>query len=296
MRIKTCFMTSLVVLALVVLNGCTPNKGQLKNVNDRDNRYVNSDEGAYQEEKSTFKTNSGPDDVKNSRVSSSGKDDSRDYPVAEYSVREEGDDASADYYQTGIASWYGREFHGKMTASGERFDMNEMTAAHKTLPFGTLLEVKNLDNGKSVKVRINDRGPYRGKRILDLSHAAAKKLDMVSSGEAMVGISVLGKDKGVQGASAEKKAIVPVASSVEPADKYNDAEMTLLQVGAFYSRKNAERLKEKVEGMTSSDVHIVDDGSMYKVRVKARSKSDADNIRHTLQKDNIGTYVVNEVR
>jgi rare lipoprotein A (peptidoglycan hydrolase) len=85
------------------------------------------------------------------------------------------------FYQKGYASWYGREFHGKATASGEKFDMNEMTAAHKTLPFGTILEVRNLENGKSVRVKINDRGPYRGNRIIDLSYAGAKEIGMVKN-------------------------------------------------------------------------------------------------------------------
>ena len=73
----------------------------------------------------------------------------------------QGNHDSSDFFQTGLASWYGREFNGKATASGERFDMNDSTAAHKTLPFGTIVEVTNLENGKSTRVKINDRGPYR---------------------------------------------------------------------------------------------------------------------------------------
>ena len=92
------------------------------------------------------------------------------------------------FLQTGIASWYGPRFHGKLTASGEVFNQNEFTAAHRTLPWGSKVKVTNLDNGKSVEVRINDRGPFGKGRIIDLSRAAARALDMVKSGIAQVRI------------------------------------------------------------------------------------------------------------
>lgn len=86
----------------------------------------------------------------------------------------------------GRASWYGPRFHGRRTASGERFDMNELTAAHRTLPFGTRVRVRNIQNGREVVVRINDRGPHIRKRIIDLSKAAAAALDLLQAGEAPV--------------------------------------------------------------------------------------------------------------
>ena len=88
--------------------------------------------------------------------------------------------------QCGRASWYGPGFNGKKAASGERFNQNEMTAAHKTLPFGTVVKVVNQKTGKSVQVRINDRGPYVGSRIIDLSKAAATRLGMIQAGTASV--------------------------------------------------------------------------------------------------------------
>jgi len=88
--------------------------------------------------------------------------------------------------ESGVASYYAHKYHGRTTASGERFDMNDMTAAHKTLPFGTRVRVTNVSNGKSVTVRINDRGPFVKGRVIDLSLAAAKKLDMVNAGLAQV--------------------------------------------------------------------------------------------------------------
>lgn len=93
------------------------------------------------------------------------------------------------YEQTGMASWYGGEFHGKKTANGEIFNTYEFTAAHKDLPFNTIVTVTNLDNGKSVKVRINDRGPFVEGRVIDLSFAAAKEIGMVESGVGKVKIS-----------------------------------------------------------------------------------------------------------
>jgi rare lipoprotein A len=92
------------------------------------------------------------------------------------------------FKQTGLASWYGRKFHGRKTASGETFDMNAMTAAHRSLPLNCYVKVTNKSNGKSVVVKVNDRGPFHGKRVLDLSYGAAKKLGITSEGVGNVAI------------------------------------------------------------------------------------------------------------
>jgi rare lipoprotein A len=94
--------------------------------------------------------------------------------------------------QVGLASWYGREHHGKRTASGARFDMNAMTAAHRSLPLGTMLRVENLANGRSIVVRVNDRGPFTRDRIIDLSQAAARKIDLEDRGIGRVALSLVG--------------------------------------------------------------------------------------------------------
>ena len=91
----------------------------------------------------------------------------------------------------GVASYYGRRFHGRPTASGEKFDMNAMTAAHRTLPFGSLVEVTNPRNGKTVTVRINDRGPFHGNRVIDVSRAAATELGLIGPGSGTVELAVL---------------------------------------------------------------------------------------------------------
>ncbi len=98
----------------------------------------------------------------------------------------------------GIASWYGPNFHGKKTSNGEVYNMHDYTAAHKTLPMNTMVKVTNLDNQRSVVVRINDRGPFVGSRIIDLSYAAARKIGMIGKGTAPVELEVLGFDKTIQ--------------------------------------------------------------------------------------------------
>jgi rare lipoprotein A len=137
------------------------------------------------------------------------------------------------YLKQGIASWYGSDFHGKKTASGEIYDMNAMTAAHKTLPLSSYARITNLENQRSVIVRINDRGPYHGDRVLDLSYAAAKKLDMQEAGTGNV----------------EIKAIAPeqVLSQIQLMAK-NQEQAVYLQVGAFSNKKKAEKLQHKIIG------------------------------------------------
>jgi len=100
------------------------------------------------------------------------------HPRPQAGTKSQGSQAQPKPYQVGVASWYGKAFHGRATASGEDFDMFELTAAHKELPLGTWVKVTNLRNGKWIVVRVNDRGPYVGKRILDLSYAAARMLEM----------------------------------------------------------------------------------------------------------------------
>lgn len=118
--------------------------------------------------------------------------------------------APEDFEQTGIASWYGRQHHGKQTASGEAYDMNALTAAHRTLPLGTRVRVTNLDNGRSVDVRISDRGPFAGRRVIDLSYAAAQRLGAVGAGTFRVGLKTIAGTPEQDSASG-----VPAATSKE---------------------------------------------------------------------------------
>lgn len=162
------------------------------------------------------------------------------------------------YHEKGIASWYGPGFHGKKTSNGETYDMYAMTAAHKTLPMGTHLEVKNIKNGKKTVVRINDRGPFVRKRIIDLSFTAAKTLGI--SGLGNVEISSLGMDK-------------PPPKSKGPID-FNIGNFSV-QVGAFQNKANAERLKNKLARI-HGNAHITEydrgDIFFYRVRVGKYTK------------------------
>ncbi|HSM31321.1 MAG TPA: septal ring lytic transglycosylase RlpA family protein, partial [Woeseiaceae bacterium] len=104
-------------------------------------------------------------------------------------------DSSSGYKERGVASWYGRKFHGRLTSNREPYDMYAMTAAHKTLPLPTYVKVRNLRNNKSIIVRVNDRGPFVHNRIIDLSYAAALKLDMVRDGTSLVEVTAISFDE-----------------------------------------------------------------------------------------------------
>lgn len=225
---------------------------------------------------------------------------------------EEGDEdfgAAADnpkrdkFFQTGTASWYGREFQGKRTASGEKFDMNDFTAAHRTLPFGTVLIVKNLDNGKTVRVKVNDRGPFKDDRILDLSYAAGKKINMLSTGEATVGIQVLKKgdnkkiatkkyaDEDVEGVSGEDGD--NLGKKVNRSSQDGGESDYILQAGAFYSQRNAKSLKRKIEGLVDGSVTVIREGDLYKVRIEGvRSEKEAKKYRKMLRDEDISAYIL----
>ena len=165
---------------------------------------------------------------------------------------------SADRFtESGIASWYGKKFHGRPTSSGEPYNMYAISAAHKTLPLGTWVRVRRLDSGRHIVVRVNDRGPFVHGRIIDLSYAGAKELDMVGPGTARVEIVALGERR----STASGEAFVPV-------DYYSGA--FTFQVGAFSNRDNAERLRAKLD-KTFTNAHVTpyDRGDLifYRVRV-----------------------------
>jgi rare lipoprotein A len=142
--------------------------------------------------------------------------------------------SSDGFTQKGFASWYGPGFHGRKTSNGEAYNMHSLTAAHKTLPLGTVLLVKNLDNGKNTLVRVNDRGPFAGGRIIDLSYKAARALGVVDNGMAKVQIVAL--------AEGEVKNI-----GEAPTLYYNDMELGdfYVQVGSFAKQFNAVKMQKR---------------------------------------------------
>ncbi len=168
--------------------------------------------------------------------------------------------SSKDFKQKGIASWYGAAFHGKKTANGEIYDMHDITAAHKTLPLDTYVKVDNLENGKSIVVRVNDRGPFVRGRIIDLSFAAAKKLGIVEKGTAKVKIKALGAPaRTAVNSNATGKSI--------PANYHSGFTF---QVGAFKDRDNAEKLRQRLDRQyKNAHISPFDNGNeiLYRVRV-----------------------------
>ena len=149
--------------------------------------------------------------------------------------------------QSGVASWYGPNFHGKPTANGETFNMNDFTAAHRTLPFNTVVQVRNLDNGESVNVRINDRGPYVDDRVIDLSRRAAREIDMENTGTANVRIILL------------EEGDRPVRSGV-----VTNQETFTIQLASFNTRSEAEAFVRRTEGTRVEEIPL--DGRMvYRV-------------------------------
>lgn len=140
------------------------------------------------------------------------------------------------FIQTGIASWYGSDFHGRKTSNGENYDMYAMTAAHKTLPLGVYVKVSNRNNGRDTVVRINDRGPFVAGRIIDLSYCAAKNLRVVEGGTAPVTIEALGYlDNSVRG-----------KTTYHPPASYDKGSFGI-QVGAFSTLENAQRMADSVK-------------------------------------------------
>lgn len=167
---------------------------------------------------------------------------------------------SADgFVEQGVASWYGEPFHGERTSNGEHYDMHAMTAAHKTLPFGTMLKVINLENNRSTIVRVNDRGPFCRERIIDLSHSAAIEIGMTRNGTAPVEITALGRDEDV---------ICHLTGKAKTAIYYT-GKFTV-QAGCFGDRANAERIKASLDAIVSgAQIAPLDrDGkTLYRVRV-----------------------------
>jgi rare lipoprotein A len=167
------------------------------------------------------------------------------------------------FFQEGVASWYGRKFHGKKTSSGEIYNMYDATAAHTTLPFGTRVRVENLSSSKEVVVRINDRGPFVKQRIIDLSYGAAKKIGLVGPGTARVRLTALSRKVGTVKAGSARRPLVE-------APDFNKGRFTI-QVGAFRERKNAERLAARLRVIfdyVSITPHVTPNAGMfYRVRV-----------------------------
>jgi rare lipoprotein A len=188
----------------------------------------------------------------------------------------------------GLASYYAEPYHGRRTANGEVFDSyDELTAAHRTLPFNTVVKVTNQENGKDVEVRINDRGPFVDGRVIDLSLKAAREIDMVQSGVARVKLTIL-KEGPPPVVRTARTPAAPVASPASPAS-------FTVQVGAFESRDVAESLKRDLE-QRHSDVSIETFSTtrtFYRVRVgRVSDMTAAEELVKTLRQEKFDPFVV----
>lgn len=189
------------------------------------------------------------------------------------------------FQEQGVASWYGKKFHGRKTSNGETYNMYGLSAAHKTLPLGVYVEVTHLETHKKIVVRVNDRGPFVGGRIIDLSFGAAQQLDIVDSGTAPVVVRALGYKKTINGHS----------EYVAPVDY--DAGSFSIQIGAFSNRQNAEalaaRMKQKY-GKSSAVATRLNDRLLYRVRVgEYRSLAQAELAVGEFEKSGFpGSFVV----
>jgi len=178
------------------------------------------------------------------------------------------------YVEEGVASWYGKDFHGKKTANGEVYDMYGMTAAHKVLPFGTQLRVTNLDNNRSIVVRINDRGPFVANRIIDLTKTGAEQIDMIGPGTARVRLESIGTVAGQVGADL--------------------VGIFYVQIGSFSIRDNAHNLAKRLSGHSmATRVLFVPELNFHRVQVGPYSSlSEAENAAVSLQSEFPGNFVV----
>jgi rare lipoprotein A len=176
------------------------------------------------------------------------------------------------YRERGRASWYGRKFHGQRTSSGEVYDMYQMTGAHKTLPIPSYARVTNVANGRSVVVRINDRGPFHGDRVIDLSYAAAHRLGAVQAGSAMVEVETILPGELMQAASAQAG---------------HAGSGHYVQLGAFSSRNNAEDLRSRLASELTwlrERVEVRSIGELWRIHVGPYGTSEAARaIAHRIQ-------------
>ena len=208
---------------------------------------------------------------------------------------------SADGYQErGVASWYGKKFHGNLTSNRETYDMYAMTAAHKTLPLPTYVRVRNLRNDKSIVVRVNDRGPFVHNRIIDLSYSAALKLDMIKGGTSLVEVTAINFDQpqGDRPTRVSTPSEPPAGSAAAPSQV--SSNNVYVQVGAFGDRTNAERRLVALSRAGVGNAFIHDERSADRVLYRVRIGPVADVVQYDVlveELENIGItdpYLITE--
>jgi rare lipoprotein A len=191
------------------------------------------------------------------------------------------------YRQRGMASWYGKKFHGQRTASGETYDMYAMSAAHPTLPIPSYARVTRVATGRSVIVRINDRGPFHQGRMIDLSYAAALKLGFAQLGSAEVELESIEPGQAVTPTEQAATTAPPAAAPIEQAlAAPEQAAAVYVQVGAFSSRDNAESLRSRLEnaGWLKDTVQVLAIGNLWRLHVGPyRTQDDARSVAERIE-------------
>lgn len=278
MNFKSSFSWALTLVSVLVLAGCASSPEP-----DNSSRYTISQDRAPAE---GFDA-TGLVDAKPVYIAPKRAGNKSPYTVwgKHYSVLENND----GYVARGTASWYGEKFHGHKTSNGETFSMYEMSAAHKSLRIPGYARVTNLDNGRSVIVRVNDRGPFHGDRLIDLSYAAAKKLGYQSRGTARVEVAAITvRPDGAMFLAGQSfapgGAVSRPENSVVASGKMADTNRALfVQLGSFSSRDPAEKLLTKARAALTDPVRVraIDTDSGRYHRVQVGPFNDENTARHT---------------
>jgi rare lipoprotein A len=210
---------------------------------------------------------------------------------AVYGVRYQPLNTAQGYRERGVASWYGKKFHGRRTSSGEAYDMYAMTAAHKTLPLPSYVRVRNLSNGRSVVVRVNDRGPFLHNRVIDLSYAAAARLGIIGTGTGLVEV------EGITADSPTTTVRAPAPITVIATAQASAPPRLYLQAGAFANRDNAEALRNRLVRANLQPVHVepaqVDGQALFRVRLGPLDSVDAsDQLARRVQAEGLPYPIV----
>ncbi|MGY4876374.1 septal ring lytic transglycosylase RlpA family protein [Vreelandella aquamarina] len=192
------------------------------------------------------------------------------------------------YVKEGTASWYGEKFHGYATSNGEIYDMYKMSAAHRSLPLPTFARVTSLDNGESVIVRVNDRGPFHSEREIDLSYAAAYQLGFTDAGTGRVKVEAIDPQRWLarssSNASQNTPDPTPPVSAAAPMTNANAPSIGYLQVAALGDQANAEQLRQQLENRLSHGVRVTSDEDLHRVQVgPVRHAHEEQTLRDTLR-------------
>lgn len=195
------------------------------------------------------------------------------------------------YRATGKASWYGKKFHGLRTSSGERYDMYKMTAAHRTLPLPSYVRVTNLANSRSVIVKVNDRGPFHSERIMDLSYAAAARLDILKTGTGYMRLEAIDPAEYQPSTGRKRKG----AATAPAADAAPGPARFFVQVGAFSEAANAAALQSRLIDLVYAPIGIANSGSPAVNRVQIGpffTREDAEQVSRIIRENDLGLPIV----